>query len=206
MFLSVLIAATMAATPTPNPAAFPPLLKWVNTQDLMKTNLLGPFPKPTPIAETSVMDCFRANGEPESRAGCRGSGDMEYGEFTGFNAGMAGPERIQIQYDSKHGLARISRGCCSWHQDILISGVSPPPETILETDLSGRSTYDGLHMGGSRSDVERIFGRTTTIAHGGNIYAIYYRYPYPQNAGCGEGDFVLFKNDRIVAIAFTNGR
>jgi hypothetical protein len=174
--LGGLIAVTIAATPTANPAAFPPLLKWVESHELMKTGLLGPFPQLNAIARTSVLDCFRANGEPGVKSGCRfGAGDLEFGEYTAFNAGMAGPERFAIQYDAKHGLARIRRGCCSWHQDILVSGVTPPPEAIVGTDLSGCSTFDGLHLDGSRSDVERIFGRATTIAHNGDFEAVLYR-------------------------------
>ena len=225
MLPGMLVAAIITMTPTPNPAAFPPLFKWVNSQSLMGTGFLDPNPLPIPISQTSVMDCFRASGEPKvnlgqvkgtwtvekavERTACRyGAADLEYGEFTGFNAGMAGPERFSIQYDAKHALARISRGCCGWHQDILISGVTPPPESIVETDLSGRSTAYGLHLGGSKSDVERIFGRATSVAHGGEIHAIFYRHLYHDpngfGAGCGEEDIILLKSDRVVAIAFTN--
>jgi hypothetical protein len=226
MLTGMIVALMIAATPTPNPAAFPPLLKWVESQELMKSNLLGPLPHAASIAQTSVLDCFRASSTPEITSGlvkptwsveksidktaCRyGAADLEYGEFTGFNAGMAGPERFSIQYDAKHALARISRGCCSWHQDILISGVTPPPEAIVETDLSARSTAYGLHLGGTRSDVERIFGRATSVAHKDNTDAIFYRHLYHDpngfGAGCGEEDIILLKSDRIVGIAFTNG-
>jgi hypothetical protein len=79
----------------------------------------------------------------------------------------------------------------------------------VETDLTGRATADGLHLGGSRSDVERIFGRAPTVAHKGSFDAIIYRHfyhdPSGMNAGCGEEDIIVLKSDRIVAIAFTNG-
>ena len=208
MLAGLLAAVTISATPTPNPAVFPPLLKWVESQELMRSNLLGPFPRHVPVAQTSVVDCFQANGEPGVKTGCRyGMADFEWGEYTAFNTGPAGPERYAIQYDAKHGLARVTRGCCSWHQDILLSGVTPPPEVIVQTDLSGRSTFNGLRLGDSGRDVERIFGPHAAVTHSGGVDALFYRHAYrdPAGAGCGEDDTILLRSDRVVAIGFTNG-
>lgn len=208
MLASVFAALMITATPSPNPAVFPPLLKWIESQELVRSNLLDPFPRNVAVAQTSVTDCFAANGEPGAKAGCRyGMADMEWGEYTAFNTGLAGPERYAIQYDAKHGLARVTRGCCSWHQDILISRVTPAPEAIVQTDLSRRSTFNGLHLGDSRHDVERIFGPAAAVTHNGGIDALFYRHHYhdPVGSGCGEDDVILLRGNRVVAIAFTNG-
>jgi hypothetical protein len=188
---------------------YPPLWHWIQSQPAFATGLISGeshYLHKSLTARTMADDCFLVRAHAQSCNDTWGP-DPLLRSGTLFLAGSAGPEHYYVLYDPVHRIARISRGCCSYTEQLLVGDVGPPPQHVVERDLSALRTRLGVKLGASTSAVERIFGpaKKSNKSRTPGWTGLFYDFTRAHSPTCVQDTTFVFHNGRLAAISLWNG-
>jgi hypothetical protein len=125
-----------------------------------------------------------------------------------FVYGEAGPSRVALVYDSAHGLALYSQGCCAWQETVLATVSTPPPRAVAAANLAALRSRHGIPLGASPNAVRRAYGPArlyrSTTSRGLRVLA-YYRDQHVTGSGCGWFENFVFRSNRLIEIQAGHG-
>lgn len=122
--------------------------------------------------------------------------------LTRFWYSAPGPPSIWAQYDARHRIVRYTNDCCGHEEEVVASGIGPPPHPVAAEDLRGVRTLHGARLGMTQTQIQALYGRVQPHrSTSGTPYDVLsYAHAVKGRPNCGEVQNFGLRAGRVVAI------
>lgn len=112
---------------------------------------------------------------------------------------------VSVVYDAKSQIVLFHQLGYEESDIVLMAEASAPPLRVTQASLGSYRSKLGVRLGLPSASVAKIFGKPAKLLRACGMTALGYAVsnPPPAPTGCGFDYQFVFKNDRLVAISFS---